>query len=178
MSAPAPCPKCDRDLVPSAVQDEHWCPGGCGYLRDGAFTEYSPAKTNGTPTVEVSVRTETPDPPPIGEVLDELAAFVRRFVVMSEAQADAVALWIAHTHAFDAAEQTPYLAISSAEKRSGKTRLLEVLELLVARPWLTGRVTAAVLARKSTPSGLRCCSTSRTPRSRVRRNTPRRSAVC
>ena len=41
-----------------------------------------------------------------------------------------------------------YLAVSSAEKRSGKTRLLEVLELLVARPWLTGRVTAAVLARK------------------------------
>ena len=40
------------------------------------------------------------------------------------------------------------LAISSAEKRSGKTRLLEVLELLVARPWFTGRVTAAVLARK------------------------------
>lgn len=86
--------------------------------------------------------------PDLGELLDELAGFVRRFVVMSEAQADAVALWIVHTHTFEAAEQTPYIAISSAEKRSGKTRLLEVLELLVARPWLTGRVTAAVLARK------------------------------
>jgi hypothetical protein len=86
--------------------------------------------------------------PELGEILDELAGFVRRFVVVSEAQADAVAIWIAHTHCFDAAEQTPYLAICSAEKRSGKTRLLEVLELLVARPWLTGRVTAAVLARK------------------------------
>jgi Protein of unknown function (DUF3631) len=148
MSAPAPCPKCDRDLVPSAVREEHWCPGGCGYLRDGVFTEYGSEKTNGSPTVELCVRTQSSDPPPIGEVLDELAAFVRRFVVMSPAQADAIALWIAHTHCFDAAEQTPYLAISSAEKRSGKTRLLEVLELLVARPWLTGRVTAAVLARK------------------------------
>jgi hypothetical protein len=69
-------------------------------------------------------------------------------VVMSPAQSDATAIWIAHTHCFAAAEQTPYLAISSAEKRSGKTRLLEVLELVVARPWLTGRVTAAVLARK------------------------------
>jgi hypothetical protein len=93
------------------------------------------------------VRTQSVEPP-VGEYLDELAGFVRRFVVMSPAQADAIALWIVHTHCFDAAEQTPYLAISSAEKRSGKTRLLEVLELLVARPWLTGRVTTAVLARK------------------------------
>jgi hypothetical protein len=84
----------------------------------------------------------------LGELLDEVAGFVRRFVVMSPAQSDTAALWIAHTHCFDAAEQTPYLAISSAEKRSGKTRLLEVMELLVARPWFTGRVSAAALVRK------------------------------
>ena len=33
-------------------------------------------------------------------------------------------------------------------KQCGKTRLLEVLEPLVPRPWLTGRVSAAVLTRK------------------------------
>jgi hypothetical protein len=33
-------------------------------------------------------------------------------------------------------------------KRSGKTRLLEVAETLVARPWFTGRTTAAALVRK------------------------------
>ena len=38
--------------------------------------------------------------------------------------------------------------MGSPEKRSGKTRLLEVLALIVARPWFTGRVTAAVLVRK------------------------------
>ena len=75
---------------------------------------------------------------------------------MSEAQATAAALWIAHTHAFDAADATPYLSITSVEKESGKTRTLEVLDELVARPWLTGRVTAAVLARKWTPSARRC----------------------
>jgi hypothetical protein len=72
----------------------------------------------------------------------------RRFVVLSEEQADAVALWVLHTHALPAADTTPYLAITSAEKRSGKTTLLEVLELLVARPWLTGRTTTAALVRK------------------------------
>jgi hypothetical protein len=83
-----------------------------------------------------------------GDLLSALAAFVRRYVVLSDAQLTAVALWVVHTHAFDAADATPYLSITSAEKESGKTRLLEVLELVVARAWLTGRVTAAVLARK------------------------------
>jgi hypothetical protein len=84
----------------------------------------------------------------VGLLLDDTVAFVRRFVALTSEQADAVALWVFHTHAFAAAEATPYLAITSAEKRSGKTRLLEILELLVPRPWLTGSATAATLSRK------------------------------
>jgi hypothetical protein len=87
-------------------------------------------------------------PDDTGTLLEESTAFVTRYVVLSPAQADAISLWILHTHTLDAADATPYLAITSAEKRCGKTRLLETLELLVNRPWLTGRVTAAVLARK------------------------------
>ena len=83
------------------------------------------------------------------EVLGGLVAFIRRFVALSDEQADMASLWVVHTHAIDAADCTPYLHIKSAEKRSGKTRLLEVLALLVARPWLTGRVSAAVLVRKT-----------------------------
>src|SRR5262249_24926389 len=81
-------------------------------------------------------------------LLDRLVRLVRRFVVMTPAQAIAWALWVVHTHAIEVADQTPYLAITSAEKQSGKTRLLEVSELVVARPWLTGRVSAAALVRK------------------------------
>lgn len=84
----------------------------------------------------------------LGALLDSLAAYIRRFVFLSEAQVGVVALWVAHTHAFEAADTTPYLDINSPEKRSGKTRLEEVLETLVFNPWLTGRVTAAVLTRK------------------------------
>ena len=80
--------------------------------------------------------------------LDDAVRFLRRFVVLSDEQAVAVALWVAHTHAFDAAYATGYLAITSAEKQSGKTRLLEVLEVLVEKPWFTGRTTAAALTRK------------------------------
>ena len=81
-------------------------------------------------------------------ILDSLVTFVRKFVVLTEEQAAALALWIAHTHAFEAADSTPYINVRSAEKRSGKTRLLEALALLVARPWSTGRVTTSVLMRR------------------------------
>jgi hypothetical protein len=83
-----------------------------------------------------------------GAILSHVYNYVRRFVSLSEQQARIATLWIVHTYAFCAAEATPYLAITSAEKQSGKTRLLEVLETLVANPWLTGRATAAVLTRK------------------------------
>jgi len=72
----------------------------------------------------------TPERPP-AQLLDNVAAFIRRFVHLPAAQAAIVTLWVVHTHALTLAVTTPYLAITSAEKRSGKTRLLEVLELLV-----------------------------------------------
>jgi hypothetical protein len=88
-------------------------------------------------------------PAEMAVVLDSIVGFVRRFVSVSLPQAQVIALWAAHTHVLDAFDATPYLSITSAEKQSGKTRLLEVLELIVAKPWLTGRVTAAVLTRKT-----------------------------
>jgi len=80
-------------------------------------------------------------------LLGELEAFMRRFVVMSDAHVVAIALWIAHTHAVEAADATPYLAVTSPTKRSGKSRLLEVLALLVRNPLRTGGVSEAALFR-------------------------------
>ena len=86
--------------------------------------------------------------PDDAKLLDDAGEYVRRYVVLDDCQLDATVLWCAHTHAFDAAEMTPYLNITSPEKRCGKTRVLRTLRRLVARPWYTGRVTAAVLVRK------------------------------
>lgn len=80
-------------------------------------------------------------------LLDELASFVRRYVVLTAHQVVAVALWVLHAHAADAAESTPYLAVTSAERRSGKSRLLELVELLVPRPLLSANVSPAALFR-------------------------------
>ena len=91
-------------------------------------------------------------PPPIldtlGGLLDRTYGFLRRFVVLREDEAVAVVLWIAHTHAFDAADNTPYLAIGSAEKRSGKTRLLDFLDAMCCLPWRAVTPSEAVTFRK------------------------------
>lgn len=84
----------------------------------------------------------------LASLLDRLARHVRRYVVLTEHQTTAVALWTVHTHTFEAAEVTPYLNIHSPEKESGKTLLLEVQRPLVAEAWLTGHVSPAVLVRK------------------------------
>lgn len=81
------------------------------------------------------------------ELLNDVVRVLRRYVVMSEAQAVAVALFVVHTYAIEAADATAYLSVSSAEKRSGKTRLLEVLALLVARPLRAAGATEAALFR-------------------------------
>src|ERR1700688_404115 len=84
----------------------------------------------------------------LAQLLDEVACYLRRFVLLSDFQLHVIALWVLHTHAFGAAETTPYLDIGSAEKESGKSRLLEVLRDLVARPWFTSSATIAILSRK------------------------------
>ena len=52
-----------------------------------------------------------------------------------------------HTWTIDAADSTPYLEITSAEKKSGKTRLLEVLYELASRPYSTANISDAALFR-------------------------------
>jgi 5S rRNA maturation endonuclease (ribonuclease M5) len=89
------------------------------------------------------------DPRQAGDLLAEVGDFVDRFVVLpSDAAAAAISLFVLHTWAIEAAHATPYLAIVSAEKQSGKTRLLEVLWHLVREPWHTASTTEAALFRK------------------------------
>lgn len=88
-------------------------------------------------------------PTPLSDSLDEAAAFLRRFVVFpSDHHALAVALWVAHTHGIEWFDTTPYLGITSPQKGSGKTRLMEILEELCPDAWKVAEPSAAVLFRK------------------------------
>jgi hypothetical protein len=83
----------------------------------------------------------------VAELLDRVSSEIRRYVVLRPEEVVAIVLWIFHTHAIDAAEATPYLSIKSALRESGKTRTLEVLELLVFRPLQTVNISDAALFR-------------------------------
>jgi hypothetical protein len=87
-------------------------------------------------------------PSGVSQILDDVGAFIRRYVVVTPEQAAALTLWVAHTHCVDSFEISPYLAISSAEKRSGKTTTMKLLEVLAARPWRVVTPSEAVVYRK------------------------------
>jgi hypothetical protein len=82
------------------------------------------------------------------QVLDDVAMWLSAHVAYaSEHHAPAVALWAAHSHALDAAASTPRLAFVSPEPGSGKTRSLELLELLVHQGRHVLSMTPAALFR-------------------------------
>ncbi|MFC1660332.1 DUF3631 domain-containing protein [Gemmatimonadota bacterium] len=81
------------------------------------------------------------------ELLPELVRTFARFLALPEGGPTALALWVLHAHAHDAAEISPFLAITSPQKRCGKTVTLEVLGALTPRPLPAANITKAVVYR-------------------------------
>jgi hypothetical protein len=83
------------------------------------------------------------------ELLADVHAFLGRFVAYPSDHAHiAHTLWIAHAHLMEAWDSTPRIAFLSPEPGSGKTRALEVSEILVPNPVEAVNVTPAYLFRK------------------------------
>lgn len=83
------------------------------------------------------------------EILDEVHDFLGQFVAYPSNDTHiAHTLWIAHTHLMAAWESTPRIAFLSTEPGSGKTRALEITDLLVPNPVEAVNVTPAYLFRK------------------------------
>jgi putative DNA primase/helicase len=80
-------------------------------------------------------------------LLDELAATVRRFLVLPKWAAETLALWILHTYAFRLRDVTAYLGIESPEKRCGKTTLLTVLSELTNRAVVAANISSPAFFR-------------------------------
>jgi Protein of unknown function (DUF3631) len=81
-------------------------------------------------------------------LLNELRTALRRYVVFpNDAAADAATLWIAATHGQPFWAHAPRLAVISPVKRSGKSRLLDLVYELAYRPLLTVNTTVAALVR-------------------------------
>jgi hypothetical protein len=92
---------------------------------------------------------ECPREPGGGAVLDEVHEFLCAYVAFpSAAAAVAVTLWAAHTHLAARFESTPRLALISPEKQCGKSRVLELLELVCAGAETLSDASPAYLYRR------------------------------
>lgn len=81
------------------------------------------------------------------KLVEMFAKWIGSFVALSEAQAVVCALWVMHTHLSERFQATPYLEISAATKRSGKTTLLETLGMLCRNPQLFATVRVLTVCR-------------------------------
>lgn len=82
------------------------------------------------------------------QILDEIADFIDRFVILPPGGLEAVALWSAFSWVVEAFNVAPMLAVSGPTRRCGKTRLAgDILGALVSRPLLASNISPAALFR-------------------------------
>jgi 5S rRNA maturation endonuclease (ribonuclease M5) len=135
-----PCPDISATSATSATGSRPGRPDAGGPVADAAAVADTSATWDGD----------------LAGLLGQVHGFLGRFIAYPSAHAHiAHTLWIAHAHLMDAWDSTPRIAFLSPEPGSGKTRALEVSELLVPRPIEAVNTTPAYLFRKvSDPAGL------------------------
>ena len=88
-------------------------------------------------------------PLPTAVLLHAVREFIRRFVKFTDERSEhelaILAAYVLHTYVMGAAHATPYLRVRSPSKRAGKTRLLEILELICHNALKAGSISAAAV---------------------------------
>jgi hypothetical protein len=88
-----------------------------------------------------------PEPIDGAKLLDELVGVFKKYLVLPEYAAEALALWAIHTHAPQAADVAPMIALTSPVEECGKSRTFRVLRRLVRRPLVTSGISPAAIFR-------------------------------
>lgn len=82
------------------------------------------------------------------ELLAELVETVKKYIVADEEIIIVVVLWCIMTWCMNIVYYAPILHITSSEKQSGKTRLLNIIKRLSYDPEIISSITKAALSRK------------------------------
>ena len=93
------------------------------------------------------VRGGTGSTPDGAQLLRDLEAYLTRYVVLPQGAPLTIAAWVLHTYVAGAFVVTPYLVVSSPERRCGKTLLLDLLREVVHRPLAAANISEAALFR-------------------------------
>jgi putative DNA primase/helicase len=88
-----------------------------------------------------------PDPVDGAVLADAIVATLERHVQLPDHGAVTIALWILFAHAIDAFVIAAILSVESPEKRCGKTTLLELIELLAPRGYMSANASTATVFR-------------------------------
>ncbi len=81
-------------------------------------------------------------------LIAELESYITSYVTFEETcHALVIALWLMATHVWPAFDAFPYLVVTSATKRSGKTRLLELISFVASNSRLVANISPAALYR-------------------------------
>lgn len=80
-------------------------------------------------------------------LLDEISGTILRFVILDKIQADAAALWVAHTYLVDLFDASPLAIINAPERACAKTLFQNVIARMAFRPLSSSNATPSALFR-------------------------------
>ncbi len=108
----------------------------------------APAQSAGSGrSLDLSPPDPWPDPVDLAKLLNELESLFTKHLALPDHASEALALWVLHTYVADASFITPRLAITSPEKRCGKSTLLELVAAVTCKPLIASNITAPALFR-------------------------------
>lgn len=82
-----------------------------------------------------------------GGIVNAVADFLQGYVVLPRETLVVIAAWIVASWMMDVWDRFPHLAVTSPEKRCGKTLLLRLIEQLVRNPRNTANISPAAIYR-------------------------------
>lgn len=87
------------------------------------------------------------EPVDLEETLNEISIFLKDHCILPGYAYTIIPLWVAFTYCIDSFHVAPILAISSPEKRCGKTTLITILQYMVLDPLSASNITPAATYR-------------------------------
>lgn len=88
-----------------------------------------------------------PEPVDPAQVFNDVTNIIRRFIVLDMEQAEAAALWVAHTYLVGVFDTSPLAIINAPERACAKTLLQTVLARMSYRPLSASNTSASALFR-------------------------------